>query len=129
MSAPDKVSIPYWLTPPVTDKASQILHICHMKKSLEAEILLDHQTLFFNKKPHKIKINPPLLTFGKNATKVEVFINKVKVIAIVYMGAPVNIILSNLAKHIKMYPELPFSETYSTAGLSSTTAVGAYFSL
>ena len=82
--------------------------------------------MFFNNMPlHKL----PSISFGKMVTKVEVFINKVKVQAIVDTGAPVNVISSQLAKRIKMAPDLPYNKTYGTAGLNLTTAVGAYSSL
>ena len=81
-----------------------ILHIYNIQTSLEAELLLQHQTLFFNKTPKRPSIT---LTFGKSVTKIDVFINKVKVAATVDSGAPFNVISTKLAKQIKMAPELP----------------------
>ena len=54
------------------------------------------------------------------------FINKVKVQAIVDTGAPVNVISSQLAKNINMAHDLPYNKTYGTAGLNMTTTIGTY---
>ena len=77
LGIPDDISVPFNLVPHVSDaSSSSIFHICHVKYLYEAKILLDHQSLFFNKKPKPIKISPTIFTFGKNVTKVKVFINK-----------------------------------------------------
>ena len=67
---------------------------------------------------------PPVLAlapqFGTTVTRVEVTVHKVKVIAILDTGSPVNVILSRLARKIKMAPDLNHSVVYGTAGLAST---------
>lgn len=68
--------------------------------------------------------SPPEL--GKNITKVEVFVNKVKVIAIVDTRSPVNVVSTKLVQKIKLAPDLTHSDSYGTAGLAPTTAMGAY---
>ena len=68
-------------------------------------------------------------TFGTSVTRVEVTVHKVKVVAILDTGSPVNVISSRLARKIKMAPDVDHSVVYGTAGMASTRLVGAYLAL
>lgn len=65
--------------------------------------------------------------FRAAVTRVEVNINKVKVIDISYTGSPVNVISSRLAREIKMAPDLNDLVVYGTAGLAITKYIGDYY--
>ena len=76
---------------------------------------------------------PPVLAvapqFGTSVTRVEVTVHKVKVVAILDTGSPVNVISSRLARKIKMAPDLDHAVVYGTAGTASTKSIGAYLAL
>ena len=111
----------------------------HVYSSLDAEILVNLITkniespltvkniysIFIYSKD--ITIIPPL--FSSHVTKVEVSINKVKIIAVLKTEAPDNVILTNLVKQINLAPDLHYTKNYGTASPVSINAVDAYFSL
>ena len=59
----------------------------------------------------------------------EVAVQKVKIRAILDTGSPVNVVYSKLMKKLKLAPELTYNQSYETAGLSTTWAIGAYLAL
>ena len=59
----------------------------------------------------------------------EVAIQKVKIKAILDTGSPVNVVSSKLMKKLKLAPDLAYTQSYGTAGLSTTCAIGAYSAL
>ena len=69
------------------------------------------------------------LVFGTKVTRVKVFVHKVKVIAILDTGSPVNVISSKLARCIKLAPDLDHCLIYGTASMASTKSLGAYLAL
>ena len=81
-----------------------------------------------------LHLQPPTVlamtpTFGTQVTRVEVVVHKVKVIAIIDSGSPVNFISSKLSQRIKMAPDVAYNVTYGTAGMNSVQALGAYSAL
>ena len=76
---------------------------------------------------------PPVLAmtpiFGTQVTRVEVVVHKIKVIAIIDSGSPVNVISSKLSRRIKMAPDVAYNVTYGTTGMNSVQALGAYLAL
>ena len=54
-----------------------------------------------------------------------IWFNKVKVRAIIDSGAPINIVSTKLINCLKLLSDIYHAKTYGTAGLSSTTLVGA----
>ncbi|KAI0219504.1 hypothetical protein L0F63_007512 [Massospora cicadina] len=67
--------------------------------------------------------------FGSTLTKVEVVVHKVRVMAILDTGSPVNVISSQLIKKIKLVPDLDYIKEFGTAGPNNTRALSAYSSL
>lgn len=76
--------------------------------------------------PQVLAVTP---IFGTRNTRVEVVVHKVKVIAILDTGSPVNVISSKLSRKIKMAPDVNHTTTYGTAGVASARALGAYSAL
>ncbi|KAJ9082848.1 DNA damage-inducible protein 1 [Entomophthora muscae] len=62
-------------------------------------------------------------------TSVDIFVNKIKVQAIIDMGAPINIVSTCLIKRLGLAPEIDHQKQYGTAGLTVTTAQGEYSAL
>ena len=132
IGAPDSIEVPVHLLPTVNEdspscyKEPSINYVAQIQSSLEAEILMEKliepidQVLTVNSDSLQIP------SFGTHVTTIEVFVNKVKVLAVIDTGAPVNVISTNLVKKIKLAPDLPYTEKYGTAGPISTNAVGAY---
>ncbi|KAJ9050651.1 DNA damage-inducible protein 1 [Entomophthora muscae] len=58
-----------------------------------------------------------------------IFVNKLKVQAIIDTGAPINIVSSKLVQQIGLTPDINHKKQYGTAGLDCTTAQGAYSAL
>ena len=58
--------------------------------------------------------------FGTQVTQIELVVHKVKVVAILYNGSPVNVISSKISRSIKMAPDVNYNVTYGTAGITST---------
>ena len=56
-------------------------------------------------------------------------IQKVKIKAILDTGSPVIVVLSKLMKKLKLAPDLAYTQSYRTAGLSTTHAIGSYSAL
>lgn len=110
LGMPDKLQVPLNLLAKEEKETPSVLKI---KTSTDAELLLGHETVLYNKK--KTNENSETLKFGKHVTRVEVYINKVKFTAIVDSGAPMDVISSSLAKRIKLAPEIPCKKTYGTA--------------
>lgn len=65
------------------------------------------------------------LSFGCTNTQVEISIQKVKIKAILDTGLPVNVVYSKLVRKLKLAPDLNYHQSYDTAGLSMTCAIGA----
>ena len=57
------------------------------------------------------------------------WVNKVKIRAIVDTGAPINVISTRFAKRLGIAPDLDYRKEFGTAGTQSTTAQGAYSAL
>ncbi|KAJ9055048.1 DNA damage-inducible protein 1 [Entomophthora muscae] len=62
-------------------------------------------------------------------TYADIFVNKVKVQAIIDTGAPINIVSSKLVQQMGLAPNVDHKKLYGTAGLDCTTAQGAYSTL
>ncbi|KAJ9059561.1 DNA damage-inducible protein 1 [Entomophthora muscae] len=62
-------------------------------------------------------------------TYADIFVNKIKVQAIVDTGASINIVSMCLIKHLGIAPDIDLWKQYGSAGLTVTTAQGAYSSL
>ncbi|KAJ9081517.1 DNA damage-inducible protein 1 [Entomophthora muscae] len=62
-------------------------------------------------------------------TYADIFVNKLKVQAIIDTGAPINIVSSKLVRHMGLAPDIDHKKQYGTAGLGCTTAQGAYSTL
>ncbi|KAJ9064072.1 DNA damage-inducible protein 1 [Entomophthora muscae] len=62
-------------------------------------------------------------------TYVDIFVNKIKVQAIIDTGAPINIVSMCLIKRLGLAPDIDHRKQYDTAGLTVTTAQGAYSTL
>ncbi|KAJ9087418.1 DNA damage-inducible protein 1 [Entomophthora muscae] len=56
----------------------------------------------------------------------DIFVNKLKVRAIIDTGAPINIVSSKLVQQMGLVPDIDHKKQYGTAGLDCTTAQGAY---
>ncbi|KAJ9069700.1 hypothetical protein DSO57_1015779 [Entomophthora muscae] len=52
-----------------------------------------------------------------------------KIKAVLDTGSPVNVVSSKLVKKLKLAPNLNYHQTYGTAGLSMTCAIGDYSAL
>ncbi|KAJ9062904.1 hypothetical protein DSO57_1005706 [Entomophthora muscae] len=62
-------------------------------------------------------------------TYADVFVNKIKVQAIIDTGAPINIVFMWLVKRLGLAPDIDHRKQYGTAGLTVTTAQGVYRAL
>ncbi|KAJ9072056.1 hypothetical protein DSO57_1031067 [Entomophthora muscae] len=62
-------------------------------------------------------------------TYADIFVNKIKVQAIIDMGPPINIVSTRLVKRLGLAPDIDYWKQYGTAGLTVTTAQGAYSAL
>ncbi|KAJ9087280.1 DNA damage-inducible protein 1 [Entomophthora muscae] len=62
-------------------------------------------------------------------TYADIFLNKIKVQAIIDTGGPINIISTCLVKSLGLAPDIDHWKQYGTAGLTVTTAQGAYSTL
>ncbi|KAJ9059327.1 DNA damage-inducible protein 1 [Entomophthora muscae] len=59
-------------------------------------------------------------------TYADIFVNKLKVQAIIDTGAPINIVSSKLVQQMGLAPDIDHKKSYGTAELDCTTAQGAY---
>ncbi|KAJ9074514.1 hypothetical protein DSO57_1005536 [Entomophthora muscae] len=55
-------------------------------------------------------------------TYTDIFVNKLKVQAIINTGAPINIVSSKLVRQIGISPDIDHKKSYGTAGLDCTIA-------
>ncbi|KAJ9073245.1 DNA damage-inducible protein 1 [Entomophthora muscae] len=62
-------------------------------------------------------------------TYADIFVNKLKVRAIIDTGAPINIVSSQLMRQMGLAPDIDHKKQCGTAGLDCTTAQGAYDTL
>ncbi|KAJ9079507.1 DNA damage-inducible protein 1 [Entomophthora muscae] len=62
-------------------------------------------------------------------TYADIFVNKLKVRAIINTGAPKNIVSSKLVRQMGLTPDIDHKKQYGTAGLGCTTAHRAYSAL
>ncbi|KAJ9078081.1 DNA damage-inducible protein 1 [Entomophthora muscae] len=62
-------------------------------------------------------------------TYADIFVNKLKVKAIIDTGTPINIVSSKLVWQMGLAPDFNHKKSYGTAGLDCTTAQGAYSTL
>ncbi|KAJ9085427.1 DNA damage-inducible protein 1 [Entomophthora muscae] len=62
-------------------------------------------------------------------TYVDIFMNKLKVQAIIDTGAPINIVSSKLVRQMGLAPDIDHKKSYGTAGLDCTITQGAYSAL
>ncbi|KAJ9048893.1 DNA damage-inducible protein 1 [Entomophthora muscae] len=62
-------------------------------------------------------------------TYADIFLNKLKVQAIIDTGAPINIVSSKLVRCMGLTTDIDHKKQYGTAGLGCTTAQGAYSAL
>ncbi|KAJ9055085.1 hypothetical protein DSO57_1007840 [Entomophthora muscae] len=62
-------------------------------------------------------------------TYADIFVNKLKVQAIINTGPPVNIVSSKLVQQMELAPDIDHKKSYGTDGLDCTTAQGAYSAL
>ncbi|KAJ9064391.1 DNA damage-inducible protein 1 [Entomophthora muscae] len=62
-------------------------------------------------------------------TYADIFVNKLKVQAIIDIGAPINIVSSKLVQKMGLAPDIDHKKSYGTAGLNCTTAQGVYSAL
>ncbi|KAJ9077857.1 DNA damage-inducible protein 1 [Entomophthora muscae] len=62
-------------------------------------------------------------------TYADIFLNKIKVRAIIDTGAPINIVSTCLVKRLGLAPYIDHWRQYGTSGLTVTTAQGAYSAL
>ncbi|KAJ9068287.1 DNA damage-inducible protein 1 [Entomophthora muscae] len=59
-------------------------------------------------------------------TYADIFVNKLKVRAIINTRAPINIVSSKLLQQMGLAPDIDHKKSYGTAGLDCTIAQGAY---
>ncbi|KAJ9077937.1 DNA damage-inducible protein 1 [Entomophthora muscae] len=59
-------------------------------------------------------------------TYTDIFLNKLKVQAIINTGPPINIVSYKLVRQMGLAPDINHKKSYGTAGLDCTTAQGAY---
>ncbi|KAJ9085600.1 hypothetical protein DSO57_1012398 [Entomophthora muscae] len=64
-------------------------------------------------------------SFYSECTYADIFVNKIKVQAIIDMGAPINIFSTRLVKRLGLAPDIDHWKQYGTVGLTVTTAQGA----
>ncbi|KAJ9071630.1 DNA damage-inducible protein 1 [Entomophthora muscae] len=62
-------------------------------------------------------------------TYADIFVNKLKVQAIIDTGAPINIVSSKLVRQMGLAPDIDHKKSYGTAGLDCTISQGAYSAL
>ncbi|KAJ9071780.1 DNA damage-inducible protein 1 [Entomophthora muscae] len=62
-------------------------------------------------------------------TYADIFVNKIKVQAIIDTGAPINIVSTCLVKRLGLAPDIDHWKQYGTAGLTVTTTQGEYSAL
>ncbi|KAJ9067051.1 DNA damage-inducible protein 1 [Entomophthora muscae] len=62
-------------------------------------------------------------------TYADIFVNKLKVQAIIDTGFPINIVSSKLVRQMGLAPDIDHKKQYGTAGLECTTAQGVYSAL
>ncbi|KAJ9053065.1 hypothetical protein DSO57_1027841 [Entomophthora muscae] len=62
-------------------------------------------------------------------TYADIFVNKLKVQAIIDTGPPINIVSSKLVQCMGLAPDIDHKKQYDTAGLGCTTSQGAYSAL
>lgn len=62
-------------------------------------------------------------------TWVKVNVHKLKVVAIIDIESPVNVISSRLSQKIKKSTDLNHLVAYGTAGIAITCSIGAYYTL
>ncbi|KAJ9052072.1 hypothetical protein DSO57_1037813 [Entomophthora muscae] len=62
-------------------------------------------------------------------TYADIFVNKIKVLAIIDMGASINIVSTHLVKRLGLAPDIDHQKQYGTSVLTVTTAQGAYSAL
>ncbi|KAJ9077266.1 DNA damage-inducible protein 1 [Entomophthora muscae] len=62
-------------------------------------------------------------------TYADIFVNKLKMQAIIDTGAPINIVSSKLVRKMGLAPDIDHKKQYSTAVLDCTTAQGGYSAL
>ncbi|KAJ9086658.1 DNA damage-inducible protein 1 [Entomophthora muscae] len=62
-------------------------------------------------------------------TYADIFVNKLKVQAIIDTGAPINILPSKLVQQMRLAPDIDHKKQYGTAGLDCTTSQKAYSAL
>ncbi|KAJ9084122.1 hypothetical protein DSO57_1027594 [Entomophthora muscae] len=62
-------------------------------------------------------------------TYADIFVNKLKVQAIIDTGAPINIVSSKLVRQMGLAPDIDHKKQYGTAGLDCTAAQGVYSAL
>ncbi|KAJ9051597.1 DNA damage-inducible protein 1 [Entomophthora muscae] len=68
-------------------------------------------------------------SFYSECTYADIFVNKLKVQAIINTGAPINIVSSKLVWQMGLAPDIDHNKQYGTAGLDCITAQGAYSAL
>ncbi|KAJ9082554.1 hypothetical protein DSO57_1003326 [Entomophthora muscae] len=68
-------------------------------------------------------------SYYSECTYTDIFVNKIKVQAIIDTGAPINIVSTCLVKRLGLAPDIDHRKQYGTAGLTTTTAQGAYRAL
>ncbi|KAJ9079806.1 DNA damage-inducible protein 1 [Entomophthora muscae] len=62
-------------------------------------------------------------------TYADIFVNNLKVQAIIDTGAPINIVSSKLVRQVGLAPDIDHKKSYGTAGLDCTTTQGVYSTL
>ncbi|KAJ9076690.1 DNA damage-inducible protein 1 [Entomophthora muscae] len=67
--------------------------------------------------------------YYSECTYADIFVNKIKVQAIIDTGAPINIVSTCLVKFLGLAPDIDHQKQHGTAGLTVTTAQGAYSAL
>ncbi|KAJ9057924.1 DNA damage-inducible protein 1 [Entomophthora muscae] len=67
--------------------------------------------------------------YYSECTYANIFVNKIKVQAIIDMGTPINIVSPRLVKRLGLAPDIDCRKQYGTVGLTVTTAQGAYSAL
>ena len=64
-----------------------------------------------------------------DCTYVDMWVNKIKIRAIVDTGAPINVVSTKFAKQLGIAPDIAYQKEFGTAGLQPTTSQGAYSAL
>ena len=64
-----------------------------------------------------------------DCTYVDMWVNKIKIQAIVDTGAPINVVSTKFAKRLGIAPDIAYQKEFGTAGLQPTTSQGAYSAL